>query len=71
MSVTVSEIRAGAYFDSVVLMQLQSAMVKLPGVIDAGVVMATQANLDLLASSDLLVESDASPDEKRRDRRLF
>ncbi len=54
MSVTVSDIRPGAYFDSVVLMQLQRDLVRLDGVIDAGIVMATPANRDLLASSDLL-----------------
>ena len=37
-------VRAGAYYDSVVLMQLQRGLLSLPGVIDAGVVMATQAN---------------------------
>jgi FdrA protein len=54
MSVTKSEIRAGAYFDSVVLMQLQRNLGALPGVEDAGVVMATPANLELLADSNLL-----------------
>lgn len=54
MSVTKSQVRAGAYFDSVVLMQLQRNLLTLPGVEDAGVVMATPANLELLADSDLL-----------------
>jgi FdrA protein len=54
MSVTKYEVRAGAYYDSVVLMQLQRGLLDLPGVIDAGVVMATPANRDLLAASDLL-----------------
>lgn len=48
------EVRPGAYYDSVVLMQLQRALAGLPGVVDAGVVMATAANCDLLAASDLL-----------------
>ncbi|MFN2188352.1 MAG: hypothetical protein ACK2T3_06290, partial [Candidatus Promineifilaceae bacterium] len=51
MSETVSEIRPGTYFDSVVLMQLQRELAQLPGVVDAGVVMATPANCDLLAST--------------------
>jgi FdrA protein len=55
-----SEIRSGAYADSIVLMQLQSALTRLPGVIDAGVVMGTPVNLDLLASNDLLPESAAA-----------
>src|SRR3970040_475869 len=53
---TAHEIRAGAYYDSVVLMQLQRALTGLPGVRDAGVVMATPANLELLAPNDLLPE---------------
>ncbi|MCA9939017.1 MAG: hypothetical protein KC418_10255, partial [Anaerolineales bacterium] len=48
------EMRAGAYFDSVVLMQLQRGLAGLAGVLDAGIVMATPANRELLASSDLL-----------------
>ena len=52
-----SEIRSGAYADSIVLMQLQSALTRLPGVIDAGVVMGTPVNLDLLASNDLLLNA--------------
>jgi hypothetical protein len=48
MTVTKWNVRAGAYYDSVVLMQLQRGLLELPGVEDAGVVMATQANRDLL-----------------------
>lgn len=48
------EIRPGAYYDSVVLMQLQRSLAGLPGVLDAGVVMGTAANKELLAHSDLL-----------------
>ena len=51
---TLAEIRAGSYYDSVVLMQLQRALAALPGVLDAGVVMGTPANRELLAQSDLL-----------------
>ena len=45
------EIRSGAYYDSIVLMQLQRALAGLGGVRDAGVVMATRANLELLAEA--------------------
>jgi len=48
------ELRPGAYYDSVVLMQLQRSLAGLPEVIDAGVVMGTAANLELLAQNDLL-----------------
>lgn len=55
-----SEIRKGSYFDSVVLMQLQRELLLLPGVHDAGVVMATPANCALLQQSGLLTESARS-----------
>ena len=48
------EIRQGAYYDSVVLMQLQKSLVELEGVVDAGAVMATEANRDVLAASGML-----------------
>jgi FdrA protein len=46
-------VRPGAYYDSVVLMQLQRALTTLPGVLDAGVVMATPANREILTASGL------------------
>ncbi|MEJ2597269.1 MAG: acyl-CoA synthetase FdrA [Anaerolineales bacterium] len=49
------EIRTGAYYDSVILMQLQRSLANQPGILDAGVVMGTEANKDVLAQSDLLV----------------
>jgi FdrA protein len=64
MSVTKYDVRRGAYYDSVVLMQLQRGLVGLPGIIDAGVVMATPANRELLAANHLLPDSiTASPDD--------
>ena len=54
MPVIKYEIRAGAYFDSVLLMHLQRALAGLDGIIDAGVVMATPANLELMLQSELL-----------------
>jgi FdrA protein len=57
MTVIHSEVRTGAYFDSAVLMQLQRALARLPGVDDAGVVMATPANCELLEQSGLLPSS--------------
>ncbi len=65
MSVLVHQIRRGAYADSIVLMQLQSELAKLPGVLDAGVVMGTPANLDLLAANGLLADELAGvrPDD--------
>src|SRR5688500_7796605 len=64
MTVTKYYIRHGAYYDSVVLMQLQRGLIGLPGVIDAGVVMATPANCDLLAANHLLPNAiSVSPDD--------
>lgn len=64
MSVFGSEVRQGVYFDSVVLMQLQKALVELDRVDDAGVVMATDANRELLAASGFDVRAiAASPDD--------
>jgi FdrA protein len=51
-------VRPGSYHDSVVLMQLQRALTGLPGVLDAGVVMATPANRELLAASGLIPEEE-------------
>lgn len=54
MAIVKVEIRSGAYYDSVVLMQLQRSLADQPGVLDAGVVMGTDANKEVLAQSDLL-----------------
>jgi len=64
MTVVKWNVRAGAYYDSVVLMQLQRGLLGLSGVVDAGVVMATPANRELLAANNLLPESiTANPDD--------
>lgn len=65
MSVLACEIRPGAYADSIVLLQLQRALSSLPGVIDAGVAMATEANLAILAEGDLLTgeAAEAKPED--------
>ena len=58
-----SEIRQGAYYDSVVLMQLQRGLLTLPGVLDAGAVMATPVNLELLQASGLRPAEAPSADD--------
>src|SRR3990172_11048794 len=63
MAATASQIRPGAYYDSVVLMQLQRGLLTLPGVLDAGAVMATPVNLELLAASGLAVAAAPGPDD--------
>jgi FdrA protein len=59
------EIRSGAYYDSVILMQLQSSLAGQPGVLDSGVVMGTEANKEILALTGLLVDEAkaAAPDD--------
>ncbi|MEN8173706.1 MAG: acyl-CoA synthetase FdrA [Chloroflexota bacterium] len=59
------EIRPGTYFDSIVLMQLQRKLAALPKIEDAGVVMATPANKELLEGFDLLSPEgvEAGPDD--------
>jgi FdrA protein len=54
MAVTKAEVRSGAYYDSVILMQLQRSLAAQPGILDAGVVMGTDANKDILAQTGLL-----------------
>lgn len=63
MPILRSEVRRGAYYDSVVLMQLQRGLLGLPGVLDAGAVMATTVNLELLDASGLRPEEATSPDD--------
>ncbi len=65
MTPTRVEVRRGAYYDSIILMQLQRALAALPGVLDAGVIMGTPANKELLAQIDLLPPeaSAAKPDD--------
>src|SRR5205807_2098917 len=46
-------IRRSAYYDSVTLMQAQQTLRAFPGIAEAGVVMGTGANLDLLRQAGL------------------
>jgi FdrA protein len=48
-----SAVRRSAYYDSVTLMQAQQALRHLPGIAEAGVVMGTEANVDLLREAGL------------------
>ncbi|HEV8630212.1 MAG TPA: acyl-CoA synthetase FdrA [Thermoanaerobaculia bacterium] len=58
-------LRAGAYLDSVVLLELQRRLAAEPGVLRAAAVMATPANQELLATSGLVGEegSGGRPDD--------
>jgi FdrA protein len=59
--VTRCAVRAGSYHDSIVLMQLQRALAALPGVIDAGVIMATPGNRDQLAAGGFELDMVTDP----------
>ncbi len=48
-----SAVRRSAYYDSVALMQAQQALRSLPGIAEAGVVMGTEANLEVLRQAGL------------------
>lgn len=65
MPVIKSEIRSGAYYDSVILMQLQSSLGGMDGIIQTGVVMGTEANKEILSQDNLLVPEvkDAEADD--------
>ena len=65
MAVIRAEIRRGAYYDSIVLMELQAALAALPGVVQAGVMMGTAANKALLDHNGLLTPDaqDARPND--------
>ena len=54
MTVIKAEVRSGVYYDSAVLMQLQRSLAGLPGIQDAGVIMGTATNKELLARIDLV-----------------
>lgn len=54
MTVIKTQVRTGVYYDSARLMQLQRTLANLPGVDDAGVVMGTETNKELLDRVDLL-----------------
>jgi FdrA protein len=59
-----SVLRRRAYYDSVTLMQVQQALRALPGIVEAGAVMGTAANLQLLRQAGLDPGwSDASADD--------
>ncbi len=46
-------IRHGEYYDSVTLLEVAQKVLRLPGVVDAAVVMGTPANRGILANAEL------------------
>ena len=65
MAVIKAEIRSGAYYDSAFLMNVQRSLAALANVEDAGVVMGTEGNKELLAHINLLSPeiNAAKPDD--------
>ena len=62
---TLTRIKPSAYHDSVTLMLVAQAVLKLPGVQDAAVVMGTPANREIIGSAGLLTPeaAGARPDD--------
>jgi len=65
IAVIKAEIRSGAYYDSAFLMNVQRSLAALANVEDAGVVMGTEGNKELLAHINLLSPeiNAAKPDD--------
>ncbi|MBZ5538630.1 MAG: acyl-CoA synthetase FdrA [Acidobacteriia bacterium] len=53
--IVLGQLRKGAYFDSITLMQCGKEITAMPGIADAAVVMGTKSNKAILHSSGLLV----------------
>jgi FdrA protein len=54
MSVILNEVRRATYFDSIVLMRISREIATLPGVEEAGLILGTPANKDLLREAGIL-----------------
>ena len=57
MSVVLNEVRRATYFDSIVLMRISRQIAALPGVEEAGLMIATPANKDILREAGILGEA--------------
>ena len=57
------EVRAGAYHDSVRLMQVSRDVAAVPGVLAAQVAMGTELNLDVLATAGFTVPGGVGPND--------
>ena len=54
MSVVLNEVRRATYFDSIVLMRISRQITGLPGVEEAGLILGTPANKDILRDAGIL-----------------
>ena len=57
------EVRRGAYYDSVSLMQISRAVREVPGISAALVAMATDLNTELLAGMGFTVDESVGPND--------
>jgi len=66
MSVILNEVRRSTYLDSIVLMRMSRQIAALPGVEEAGLVIGTPANKDILREARILgPDGDNAEDEDR------
>lgn len=67
-----SRVFANAYRDSVELMRIAAEVERMAGVVGAGIVMATEANLAVLADAGLLDRTitAARPNDRLEDHRI-
>jgi FdrA protein len=54
MSVVLNEVRRATYFDSIVLMRISRQIAELPGVEEAGLILGTPANKQILQEAGIL-----------------
>lgn len=62
MSVVVNEVRRGAYLDSVALMRIAEVVRGIDGVEEAGLMLATPTNIEVMAEAGVLAEAGRGAD---------
>ena len=60
MSVILNEVRRATYLDSIVLMRISRQIAALPGVEEAGLIIGTPANKEILRDAGILGAEGAS-----------
>jgi FdrA protein len=62
MSVILNEVRRATYLDSIVLMRISRQIAALPGVEEAGLIIGTPANKEILRDADILGSEGSAAD---------
>src|SRR5262245_11517330 len=62
MSVTLNEVRRATYLDSIVLMRISRQIAALPGVEEAGLIIGTPANKEILRDANILGPEGSTAD---------